>query len=263
VVSEADGDTPIKSGCEGPRTDCAAIDELPVAYLEMDAEGVVVYANPAAQVMHDSQLGGLAGQKVWNLVPLAEQESGRLAYEALMRAGEEPPVIRRSVYVRGEYRTYEIHRSMVRDPEGKPCGLRSVSFDVTEAVRAIEEAHQSRLWLESVLESVSDAVIVLDALGFVRYLNPAAEVLSGWKCEELKNMAIEKGLPLLSYQSADNDELSFRLALDRHSKGVAVLLDRNRNELKVEITTSPIVDKDKGYTIGVVSVLRPTKDCAY
>jgi PAS domain S-box-containing protein len=137
-----------------------------------------------------------------------------------------------------------------------------VSFDVTEAERANEEAFQSRLWLESVLESVSDAVIVMDALGFVRYLNPAAEFLSGWTSAELKGMVIEKGLPLLSYHSADSSELSFRIAIDRTSNGVAVLLDRNRKELKVEISTSPIVDKDKGYTIGVVSVLRPAKGCA-
>jgi hypothetical protein len=66
---------------------------------------------------------------------------------------------------------------------------------------------------------------------------------------------------LLSYHSTDNSELNFRIAIDRPSNGVAVLLDRNRNELKVEISTSPIVDKDKGYTIGVVSVLRLAKDC--
>lgn len=251
-----------KPECERAKTGCGAIEELPVAYVEMDAEGTVIYANPAAELMHNSDLGVLAGQKVWNLVPLAEQESDQLAYEALMRAGEEPPVIRRTVYVRGEYRTYEIHRTLLRNMEGRPSGVRTVSFDVTEAALAIEEAHRSRLWLESVLESVSDAVIVLDALGFVQYMNPAAEVLSGWKSDDLKGMAIEKGLPLVSYQSADNDELNFRLALDRHSRGLAVLLDHDRNELKVEITTSPIVDKDKGYTIGVVSVLRPVKNCA-
>lgn len=251
-----------KPGCGRHKANCAAIEDLPVAYMELDAEGVVIYANPAAQRMHDPALGELIGQKVWNLLPEAERESSRLAFEALMRLGGEPPVIRRSVYTTvGEYRTYEVHRNLMRDSEGKPSGVRTVSFDVTEAAWANEEAHQARLWLESVLESVSDAVIVMDALGFVRYLNPAAEALSGWTFAELKGMVIEKGLPLLSYYSADSSELSFRIAIDRPSNGVAVLLDRNRNELKAEISTSPIVDKEKGYTIGVVSVLRPAKDC--
>jgi len=262
VVSELFKCISRKPGCGRHKANCAAIEELPVAYMELNAEGVVIYANPAAQQMHDPALGELAGQKVWNLMPEAERASSRLAFESLLRAGAEPPVVRRSVYTAlGEYRTYELHRSLLRDGEGKPSGVRMVSFDVTEAERANEEAFQSRLWLESVLESVSDAVIVMDALGFVRYLNPAAEFLSGWTSAELKGMVIEKGLPLLSYHSADRSELSFRIALDRPSNGVAVLLDRNRNELKVEISTSPIVDKDKGYTIGVVSVLRPVKDC--
>ena len=34
------------------------------------------------------------------------------------------------------------------------------------------------------------------------------------------------------------------------------MLDRERREVRVDITTSPIVDKENGITTGVVSVVR-------
>lgn len=46
-----------KPGCGRHKANCAAIEELPVAYMELNAEGVVIYANPAAQQMHDPALG--------------------------------------------------------------------------------------------------------------------------------------------------------------------------------------------------------------
>ena len=47
-------------------------------------------------------------------------------------------------------------------------------MDVTEAHLAQEEARNAQLWLESILDSLAEAVIVTDALGFIRNVNPAA-----------------------------------------------------------------------------------------
>jgi hypothetical protein len=43
-------------------------------------------------------------------------------------------------------------------------------------------------------------------------------------------------------------------------RGVAVLLDRERRELRVEIRSSPMADKERGFTTGVVNVLRWVKE---
>lgn len=237
-----------------------AIDELPVAYLEMNAQGVVTRANRAAHAIYLEREGDVVGKDVWELVAADQKVLGRAAFLAIMESGEEPPVIRRSLYNgNGEFRTYELHRSLIRNEQGRPAGMRIATIDVTEAQIAHEEAHRARMWLQSVLESVADAVIVTDALGFVRYINLAAVELSGWEVAELTGMVIEKGLPVLSYVSYDKSDktpLNFRMALSKRSKGIATLLDRHRQPLQVEISASPILDRDNGYTIGVVSVLR-------
>jgi PAS domain-containing protein len=69
---------------------------------------------------------------------------------------------------------------------------RSIFSRTAKPPSAHEKAHQARQWLESVLAPVAEAVIVTDALGFVRYANPAAEAMFGWSAQELIGRVIEK-----------------------------------------------------------------------
>jgi PAS domain S-box-containing protein len=237
------------------------LEELPVAYIELDAEGLVMRANRAARALYPLEHGEIAGKFLWDLMPAAEEEISHEAFFKIMEAGANSPPVRRTVYTSaGEFRTFEVHRSQIRDAQGSPVGIRIVTFDVTEAQIAHEEARQARQWLESVLESISEAIIVTDALGFVRTVNPAAEELLGWKAKELIGKMVEEGLPQLSYTSGDQKSLTHRIALERRTKGIATVLDHARRELCVEISTSPIVDKESGITAGVASVLRRVEE---
>jgi PAS domain S-box-containing protein len=234
-----------------------ALEELPVAYIELNAKGVVMRANRAARALYPHENGEITGKFLWDIMPAAEKEVSRAAFFKIMESGDSPPPIRRTAYTSGgEFRTFELHRSLIRDAGGKPAGVRMVSFDVTVAQLANEEALQARQWLESVMASIPEAVIVTDALGFVRTVNPAAEELLGWKAEELIDKMVEEGLPQLSYASADQRPLNHRIALAGRTKGIATLLDHAHRELRVEIRTSPIVNKESGFTTGVVSMLR-------
>jgi PAS domain S-box-containing protein len=236
------------------------IDELPIAYVEIDADGVITRSNRVARLMLSPQGTEIAGMRAWEFSPEGQADADREAFLVMIGSGLKPPVIRRSLYSGGEFRTHELHRTLIRDAEGRVAGVRGVTFDVTEAQIAHEEAHRTLMWLESVLNSMSEAIIITDALGFIRSVNPATEALFGWKAEELKGKVIEKAFPLLAYVAEGNEKLSFNMALQSRSRGVATLIDRERRELRVEISTSPVVDKENGFTIGVVSVMQRVKD---
>lgn len=246
---------------EPPCTQCELLEELPVAYLEMDQNGTITRANRVSRTVHPHEQGSLIGKKIWDLMPADERNISHDAFFSMLNAQSNPEPVRRSIYTnRGEYRTYEIHRNLIRDTSGRAIGMRTVSFDVTEAQIAHEETHESRMWLESVLEAVGDAVVVTDSLGFIRYLNPAAETLSGWKADELVGKVLEKAFPILHYVCSEEGATSHRFVLDRRTRGMATILNRYRHEMLVEISTSPILDRNKGYTIGVVSILRRSED---
>jgi PAS domain S-box-containing protein len=235
----------------------AILDNLPVAYLETDVHGLILHANRLRRALHPPEIGDIVGKFLWELEPAGERDASRAAFLLAMQAGGTMPIIRRSVYNSdGRFHTLEIHRSFVLNAEGKVAGMRSMTIDVTEAERAHQIAHQAREWLENVVDSVIEAVIVTDALGYVRTVNPAAEKLFGYPAAELAGRPIEKGLPILCFADSNSTPLNFSMTLDKSTRAIATMLNHERKPMKVEISTSPIIDKEHGYTVGVVSIWR-------
>ncbi len=234
-----------------------SIDELPLPYVEVDSHGFITRANRASLALHHMECGQLVGKMAWDLMPTDEKDQSFAAYCTSLETGEGPAVVLRSLYDRsGQFHTYEIHRGLVRDADGNPAGMRMICVDVSEATKALEEARRTSAWLGSVLNSLCEAVIVTDAVGFIRSANPAAEALLGWRESELTGVAIEEGLPILAYLAGDRKELPFNRSLEGPTKGIATVQDRKGREIHVGIGTSPIVDKENGSTAGVVLLLR-------
>ena len=239
------------------------IEELPLPYVEIDARGIITRANRASLALHNLECGQLVGKLAWDLMAPDEKDTSFAAYCSSLQTGDAAAVVRRSLYDRtGQFRTYEMHRSLVRDAEGNPAGMRMLCVDVTEAKKALEDARRKSVWLESVMDSMSEAIVVTDAVGFIRSVNPAAEGLLGWKASELIGMPIEEGLPTPDYLPGSRTESPFNRALAGPLKGHVTVLDRHRRELKMEIRTSPIFERESGSTMGVVMVLRKLEDPA-
>jgi hypothetical protein len=57
----------------------------------------------------------------WNLVATDEKDPSFAAYCTSLETGDAEPVVHRTIYDRTEaFRTYEIHRRLIRDAEGTP-----------------------------------------------------------------------------------------------------------------------------------------------
>ncbi len=233
------------------------IDHLPLPYVETDARGIITRANRAALALHHPEQGELIGKNGWDLMAIDEKDRSSAAFLALMATGKEPPVIRRSIYDRSaRFRTYEMHRSLIRSGKRKVAGIRMVCMDVTETTKALDEAQHNCQWLESAMRSFAEAVILTDALGLIRSVNPAAEKLCGWTAAELDGMAIDEILPVQARPGASGAVLDLQAMLQRPLKGVATVMTREWSQVKVEIGASPIFDKESGSLSGVAAILR-------
>jgi PAS domain S-box-containing protein len=238
-----------------------AIEELPVAYVEMDAHGAVTRANRITRDMHSSHVGELIGKLAWELMPTEEQELSAAAFASAMESGIDPGVVRRSIYTSADaFRIYDLHRNLIRDAEGKPTGMRVVNVDVTDEVTARQEAEKASRWLRGVFDSIPEAVIVTDTLGVICGVNPATEELFGWKADELIGQEFEETFFPRSMNR--QPEVGLVTVLSKNMRGMARMMDRNRQELRVKINTAPIVDKEHGITTGVVSVLSRAEESA-
>jgi PAS domain S-box-containing protein len=230
-----------------------AIEELSLPYLELDRHGIVVSANRAARALHHPGHGALIGKMSFSMIASNEEEPTTAEFASLMESGDDPPVILRAIYDRtGRYRTYQLHRSILRDPEGRPAGMRIIGVDVSEAQHLLEEIRRRNLWLESVLDSIHEAVIATDAIGIITGLNTAAEMLLGWKAADLVGKTIEEGIQIRGFESSDNSFVTFVMGLNQRHNGLATLVDRQGREVPVRVWSSPVIDKSTGFIAGVV-----------
>jgi len=120
-------------------------------------------------------------------------------------------------------------------------------------------AYLNRLGLK--LDSLSDVdrskcMARFYAEKVIRSVNPAAEALLCSSASELEGKVIEEIAPILEYQSLSGAALDQHTAIEIRCKGVATLLVRDGSRVKVEISTSPILDKNNGSVSGVAAILR-------
>jgi len=241
--------------------DSTPIDQLPLPYVEVDVNGNISCINASVQRVFGIDREKIIGRPVWESVARDQIEESREAYFKMIEAAVEPPPIRRIVLTKdGIYRTFDLFRTLMRSGDGGVTGVRHIAVDVTEAVQAHEEAHQARMWFESILASLASAVIVTDALGFIRYSNPAVEKLTGWLPAELDGQIFDKRLPILSYTSDDGIPLVHNARFERDCTGAATILDRKRYQIRVRLETTPIIDKQAGWVSGLIHTLSRLPD---
>ncbi|WP_242057884.1 MULTISPECIES: EAL domain-containing protein [Nostoc] len=109
------------------------------------------------------------------------------------------------------------------------------------------------------LQSIGDGVITTDGSGLIKYLNPVAEVLTGWSLAEALGLPLTEVFRIINEISRQTVENPVEKVL--HSGAIVglanhtVLITRNGTELSIEDCAAPIRTRD-GQIIGVVLVFR-------
>jgi len=107
------------------------------------------------------------------------------------------------------------------------------------------------------LKSIGDAVITTDALGRIRYLNPIAEKLTGWKFREAQNKPLTEIFNIINQYTRESIVSPVDLVLQNNSiyelANNTLLISRDGTEYSIEDSAAPIQDH-QGHLIGVVVV---------
>ncbi len=136
--------------------------------------------------------------------------------------------------------------------------IRRVLHHLTASYQSsLTEAERRARELQVTLHSIGDAVVATDEKGRVEYLNPAAELLTGW------NQADAKGKPLVEVFEIFNEDSKLkvenpveRVIRENVVVGLAnhtVLRSRHGREVPIEDSAAPIRN-DAGKVIGVILV---------
>ena len=118
---------------------------------------------------------------------------------------------------------------------------------------------KSEEWLSTILKSVGDAVIATDTKGFVIFMNPVAEGLTGWKQEDAAGRALKDVFNIINEETGEQVEDSVARVI---RKGVvirlrnhSVLIAKDGMKVPIDDSAAPIKD-DKGNITGVVLIFR-------
>ncbi len=114
---------------------------------------------------------------------------------------------------------------------------------------------KSFAWLEAVLAAVGDAIIGADGAGRIRFLNPVAEVLTGWPRDEAVGRPLDEVLNVLDERTRQPVDRSPRRNAGTTPEAPLVLVARDRTEHPIEERAVPVRDLG-GSPGGVVLVLR-------
>lgn len=138
----------------------------------------------------------------------------------------------------------------------KPFGYLIKPFDERELRSTIEIAmykhemekklKESGRWYMATLNSIADAVIATDENGLVKFMNPFAEALTGWKMEEAIKKPVREVFHIISEETGLPVEDPVKKAID---KGVffgladqTLLVSKEKTQIPVDIIGTPIRD---------------------
>ena len=176
-------------------------EDAPVAYHELDRQGIVQRANRAECEMLGLEPAEILGKPIWHFVAPEQQESSQRAV-LLKLAGEQPLVPFQRDYLRkdGTRLTVEIRENLIQDTDGVILGIRTAMSDVTARSR-VEEA----------LQTAKDA----------------AEIASRAKSEFLANTSHELRTPLTGIMGMTDLVLDTELTPDQRECLTAVKSSAN------------------------------------
>jgi PAS domain S-box-containing protein len=134
----------------------------PVAFQQMDRDGIVRRANQAAGQLLRCRPDQLMGRHAWDFVPPAERESFRVALLGRLATGVETPPFECDYLLEdGSRLTIEVHETIVRNAAGEVTGACRALLDLTErklAAVAVRQVQRYAAELRAKNEQLANAL---------------------------------------------------------------------------------------------------------
>ncbi|MGB5473148.1 MAG: EAL domain-containing protein [Gammaproteobacteria bacterium] len=145
----------------------------------------------------------------------------------------------------------------VRNDNGTVTHFYGYLLDITERKYSEFEQQQEKERVQVTLHSIADAVITTDVNGQIEYLNPSAEVMTGWDCSIARGLSVGRVFRLCeeSGQESVSDPVSQCLHGGHpvKSEGDHQLMRHDGEQLSIRYSVSPILT-DPGTALGAILV---------
>ena len=234
----------------------AFINNSPTVVFMKDEQGRYVYVNETLERSFNVKSEVLLGQTDFDWLPkeiakiVTENDATVLATQQTLQYAETVPA--------PDGRAY--HWLTLKFPFRDQAGHRyvgGIAIDITERQQMEETLFQEKELAQVTLDSIGDAVITTDAIGQIRYLNPVAEVLTGWREQDAQGIPLTQVFKIFHETTRVPVENPIEIAL-REDRIVelanhTILIARDGREIAIDDSAAPIHDRS-GQIVGAVLV---------
>jgi protein-histidine pros-kinase len=235
------------------------IEATPDALIATEENGSILFWNAGAEAIFGYSRDEAVGRSVVELIvpPEGRAEAranltttlatGSVSYETMRRRKDGSPV------------QIDVTQRAVRGAGGQVEFVVVTHKDVT-AIRSLQEANRLQARFRGLLESMPDAIVVLNHLGRIILINAQVEPLFGYTRQELLGQPVEILVPERYRPGHVGHRTGY--AADPRTRAMGAGLDlhgrrKDGTEFPVEISLSPLETDDGTLTI---SAIRDTTD---
>jgi diguanylate cyclase (GGDEF)-like protein/PAS domain S-box-containing protein len=139
-------------------------DDAPVSYHTLDTQGIITNVNKTEAKMLGYKPKEMIGKSIFNFVLPEQQEEAKKRFQDKL-SGKHLLKAERRIYVKndGSNLYVSIDDMLEYDNDGKITGIKTTMVDVTESKKMEEALRESELQYKTTINSMRDAIHVVDA----------------------------------------------------------------------------------------------------
>ncbi|MCW7545766.1 PAS domain S-box protein [Aurantimonas litoralis] len=173
----------------------AIVASADVAIIGKSLDGLVTDWNRGAEAIFGYSAAQIVGQPITMLLPEGQEDEERVFMERLHRGERVEHFETRRRRADGQIIDVSLTVSPVWDAAGRLVGASKVARDITTTRRALTELAEREARLQLVLDTVPDAMIVIDTAGIMQSFSATAERLFGHRPDEVIGRNISMLMP--------------------------------------------------------------------
>jgi len=218
-----------------------------------DMNAKIIDVNEATLKMYGTDdKGDLIGKNSFDLIVPEDREKALAGMKEALEKGYLKSREHHIIIKNGGRIPVEMSAAIMKDADGKPIGFVGISRDISERKRAEEALRESEERLRQLIEYAPDAIYMNDLKGNFIDGNKQAEVLTGYKKDELIGKSMLKvGLLPKRYVPKAAKALMKNLLGQKTGPDEFELKRKDGSLVTVEISTFPVKRGGKVEVIGI------------
>jgi two-component system CheB/CheR fusion protein len=235
----------------------AVVDSVLVGIITIDRQGNIADTNSTVEDMFGYAPRELIGHRLEKILPDMVAPQHQSYIDRYLQTGKKKilGMVRELEAQRKDGTLFPIELAINELEVGGEILFTGVINDISKRKKAESELYAEQLRAMVTLESINDAVILIDELMQIRYVNPVAEDLTGWSSaqacgrnlRDVYHIIEEKSraslFDKLAEQIANNERIFFHDGM--------ILRRQDGSEYNIEQSLAPLVDRN-GNSLGSV-----------